>query len=40
MFKKGLVQNIPYIGSTLEKNIKEIDPRIAYDYLGIERSRT
>jgi hypothetical protein len=38
--KKGWVQSIPYIGSTLETNTKEMDPRIAYKYLGIERSRT
>ena len=34
---KGRVQSKMYIGSTFE-NIKEIDPREAYKYLGIEES--
>jgi hypothetical protein len=25
-----------HIGSTFEKDIKELDPRKAYEYLGIE----
>jgi hypothetical protein len=36
--KKGRVQSKIYIGSTFEKNIKELDPRDAYLYLGIEDS--
>jgi len=27
-----------HIGSTFEKDIKELDPRKAYKYLGIEES--
>ena len=34
MFKKGRVQSKIYIGSILEKDIKELDPRDAYKYLG------
>ena len=36
--KKGRAENKLYIGQTFEKNIKEIDPREAYMYLGIEGS--
>jgi len=38
MFKKGRVQSKIYIGSTFEKDIKELDPRDACKYLGIEES--
>ena len=37
MFKKGSVQSKMHIGSTFE-NIKELVPRKAYKYLGIEES--
>ena len=37
MFKKGRVQSKMHIGNTFE-NIKELDPRKAYKYLGIEES--
>jgi len=37
-FKKGRVQSKIYIGSTFEKNIKELDPRDAYSCLGTEDS--
>jgi len=36
MFKKGTVQSKIYIGSTFEKEIKELDPREAYKYSRIE----
>ena len=38
MFKKGSVQSKMHIGSTFENDIKELDPRKAYKYLGIEDS--
>ena len=34
--KRGSVQSKIHIGSTCEINIKELDPRKAYKYLGIE----
>src|SRR5215469_8887312 len=34
--KRGRVQSKMHIGSTFENNIKELDPRKAYRYLGIE----
>ena len=37
MFKKGTVQSKIYIGSTFEKEIKELDPREAYKFLGTEK---
>jgi hypothetical protein len=36
--KKGRVQRKTYTESTFETDIKELDPRIAYKYLGIEES--
>jgi len=36
--KKGRVHSKTYIGSTLEKDIKELDPRKAFKYLGVEES--
>ena len=36
--KKGRVQSKIYIGSTFEKDIKELDLREAYKYLGTEES--
>ena len=36
--KRGRVQRKTYIESTFEKGIKELDPRKAYKYLGIEES--
>jgi hypothetical protein len=36
--KKGRVQRKTYIESTFQKDIKELDPREAYKYLGIEDS--
>jgi hypothetical protein len=36
--KRGRVQSKMHIGSTFEKGIKELDPRRAYKYLGIEES--
>ena len=38
MFKRGRVQSKIHIGSTFENDIKELDPRKAYKYLGIEQS--
>jgi hypothetical protein len=37
--KKGRVQRKTYIESTLEQDIKELDQRKAYKYLGIEESQ-
>ena len=37
MFKKG-VQSRIYLGSILEKDIKDLDSREAYKYLGIEKN--
>ena len=34
--KGGRVQSKMHIGSIFENNIKELDPRKAYKYLGIE----
>jgi hypothetical protein len=34
--KRGRVQNKLQIGNTLENDIKELDPRKAYKYSGIE----
>ena len=34
--KSGRVQSKIYVGSTFEKDIKELDLRKAYLYLGIE----
>ena len=36
--KRGRVQSKMYIGSTFENYIKELDPKKAYNYLGIEES--
>jgi len=36
--ESGTVQSKMHIGSTFENNIKELDPRKAYEYLGIEES--
>ena len=36
--KRGRVQSKMHIGSTFGNNIKELDPRKAYKYLGIEES--
>ena len=36
--KRGSVQSKMHIGSTFENDIKELDPRKAYKYLGIEES--
>ena len=36
--KRGRVQSKMHIGNTFENNIKELDPRKAYKYLGIEES--
>jgi len=36
--KRGSVQSKMHIGSTFENNIKEMDLRKAYKYLGIEES--
>jgi hypothetical protein len=35
-FKGGKVQSKVYIGSTFENDIKEMDARKTYEYLGIE----
>ena len=37
-FKKRRFQSKIYIGRTFEKDIKELDPREAYKYLGVEES--
>ena len=34
--KRGRVQSKMHIGNTFENNIKELDPRKAYKYLGID----
>jgi hypothetical protein len=39
LFKKGRVHRKTYIESTFE-DIKELDPRKEYKYLGIEESQT
>ena len=36
--KRGRVQSKMHIGNTFENHIKELDPRKAYKYLGIEES--
>jgi len=36
--KRGRVQTKMHIGSTFENDIKELDPRKPYQYLGIEES--
>jgi len=36
--KGGRVQSKMHVGSTLENDIKELDPRKSYKYLGIEES--
>jgi len=36
--KRGKVQSKMHIGSVFEDDIKELDPRKAYKYLGIEES--
>jgi len=36
--KRGRVQSEIQIGSTFENDIKELDPRKAYNYLGTEES--
>ena len=36
--KRGRVQSKIHIGNTFENDIKELDPRRAYKYLGIEES--
>ena len=38
MFKRGRVQSKMHIGNTFENDIKELDPRKAYNYLGREES--
>jgi len=36
--KRGSVQSRMHVGSTFENDIKELDPRNVYKYLGIEES--
>jgi hypothetical protein len=36
--KRGRVQSKMHIRNTFEKEIKELDPRKAYKYLGIEEN--
>ena len=36
--KRGTVQSKMHIGGTFENDIKELDPRKAYKYLGIQES--
>jgi len=36
--KRGSVQSKMHLGSTFENDIKELDPREAYKYLGLEES--
>ena len=36
--ERGSVQSKMHVGSTFENDIKELDPRKAYKYLGIEES--
>jgi len=37
-FKRGSVQSKMQVGSAFENDIKELDPRKAYKYLGVEES--
>ena len=39
-FKSGRVQSKMHIGNTFENEIKELDPRKACKYLGIEENLT
>jgi hypothetical protein len=36
--KRGRIQSKMHMGSTLENDIAELDPRKAYKYLGVEAS--
>ena len=36
--KRGRVQSKMHIGKTFENDIKDLDPRKAYKYLGIEEN--
>ena len=36
--KRGSVQSKLHVGSTIDNDIKELDPRKVYKYLGIEES--
>ena len=36
--KRGSVQSKMHVGSTFQNDIKELDPRKVYKYLGIEES--
>jgi len=36
--KRGSVQSKMHVGSIFENDIKELDPRKTYKYLGIEES--
>ena len=36
--KRGSVQSKMHVGSKFKNDIKELDPRKAYKYLGIEKS--
>ena len=36
--KRGSAQNKMHVGSTFENDIKELDPRNVYKYLGIDES--
>ena len=36
--KKRWVQSKTYLGSTFKKDMKELDPRKAYKYTGIEQN--
>ena len=38
--KRGNVQSKMHTGSTFEDDIKELDPRKAYKYSGLEESLT
>jgi len=38
LFRDGSVQSKTFVGNTFEKDGTELDPRKAYEYLGIEES--
>jgi hypothetical protein len=38
MFKNGRIQSKSYIGGTFEEDIKELEPKKACKYVGVEES--
>jgi hypothetical protein len=39
MFEKGRVQSKTYVGSTFQKDIKELEPRKACRYVDVEEGQ-